>query len=484
MKHKLFFIIFLLLAAVGDAYGADDSKNLEINLEQPGTIYSLYWHDLTNPEYTSVSVAGTINQEDIAALNAASRKYALRELNLENATIVEDKLPDDAFSTYVDAPNSPQCQLTKIILPDNLSEIGDYAFENLAQLKSLKIPAALRKIGAYAFAGCTSLQSISLPEGLTELGMGCFKNCTSLKDVELPSSLLRINPYAFEGAGIEEIYLPEGITTLNRYAFKSASLKSIALPESCTEYNANVFDSNKQLRDIKLPQSMTIVPYGIFNNCTALQKIDLHEGIETVHSRAFNNCTSLTEINMPSTLLIVYTKAFYNFGGETVIFPENLIMMGCCAFLGSKPLKSIYSKNINAPGLNCDPFIGGGRSNSDYEVIGLYAPDPNIPVYIPRGSYYNYYSWQLWNYFNNFIEVDEFPSSGIDNPVTTDDEVKIYGNISGCLTLEGAEGIYEIYSTNGQKVNSGYCSGNLNISISSGLYLVRIGNTVKKVIVK
>lgn len=484
MKHKLFFIIFLLLAAVGDAYGADNSKNLEINLEQPGTIYSLYWHDLTNPEYTSVSVAGTINQEDIAALNAASRKYALRELNLENATIVEDKLPDDAFSTYVDAPNSPQSQLTKIILPDNLSEIGDYAFENLAQLKSLKLPAALRKIGAYAFAGCTSLQSISLPEGLTELGMGCFKNCTSLKDVELPSSLLRINPYAFEGAGIEEIYLPEGITTLNRYAFKSASLKSIALPESCTEYNANVFDSNKQLRDIKLPQSMTIVPYGIFNNCTALQKIDLHEGIETVHSRAFNNCTSLTEINMPSTLLIVYTKAFYNFGGETVIFPENLIMMGCSAFLGSKPLKSIYSKNINAPGLNCDPFIGGGRSNSDYEVIGLYAPDPNIPVYIPRGSYYNYYSWQLWNYFNNFIEVDEFPSSGIDNHVTTDDEVKIYGNISGCLTLEGAEGIYEIYSTNGQKVNSGYCSGNLNISIAPGLYLVRIGNTVKKVIVK
>lgn len=483
MRHKLSFIIFLLLAAVCDAYGADDSKNLEINLEQPGTIYSLYWHDLTNPEYTSVSVAGTINQEDIAALNAASRKYALRELNLENATIVEDKLPDDAFSIYVDAPNSPQCQLTKIILPDNLSEIGDYAFENLAQLKSLKLPATLRKIGAYAFAGCTSLQSISLPEGLTELGMGCFKNCTSLKDVELPSSLLRINPYAFEGAGIEEIYLPEGIKTLNRYAFKSASLKNIALPESCTEYNTNVFDSNRQLTDIKLPQSMTDVPCGMFNNCTALQKIDLHEGIETVHSRAFNNCTSLTEINMPSTLTYVMTKAFYNFGGEVLIFPKNIRAMGWNAFYGCKPLKSLYSKNMTPPALNCDPVIGGG-SGFPYELVGLNAPDPNIPVYIPRGSYYDYYGRQAWGYFTNIIEVDEFPSAGLSNSVTTDDKVKIHLNMSGELIIEGTEGIYEIYSTNGQKVNSGYCSGNLNISISSGLYLVRIGNTVKKVIVK
>ena len=74
-------------------------------------------------------------------------------------------------------------EITKVIIPDSIRKIGDYAFYNCTSLTSIVIPDSVTSIGSYAFYNCTSLTSITIPDSVTSIGYGAFYNCTSLKDV-------------------------------------------------------------------------------------------------------------------------------------------------------------------------------------------------------------------------------------------------------------------------------------------------------------
>lgn len=89
------------------------------------------------------------------------------------------------------------CEITTLNLPENLSEIGDYAFE-YAGLKSIKIPAGVKKIGVCAFSCNYYLENVIIEEGVEELGYGCFYDCPKLAEVVLPSSLSSVGVAAFD----------------------------------------------------------------------------------------------------------------------------------------------------------------------------------------------------------------------------------------------------------------------------------------------
>lgn len=74
-------------------------------------------------------------------------------------------------------------QLTTVILPDSLGEIGRSAFGECSSLRGIFIPQNVKRIGAGAFAGCTELEAICLHPGIETLGDGIFENCPSLKYV-------------------------------------------------------------------------------------------------------------------------------------------------------------------------------------------------------------------------------------------------------------------------------------------------------------
>lgn len=64
-------------------------------------------------------------------------------------------------------------ELSTVLLPNTLIEIGDHAFEDCINLKSLIIPNSVEKM-RQAFNGCNSLSSITVPSRLkTYLGLGC-----------------------------------------------------------------------------------------------------------------------------------------------------------------------------------------------------------------------------------------------------------------------------------------------------------------------
>jgi len=75
-------------------------------------------------------------------------------------------VPDEKTSNEEDDLKSDA--LTKIVLPDTVEEIGEFAFAGLENLQEIKMPKQLKQVGIYAFIACPSLTSINIPEGWTK----------------------------------------------------------------------------------------------------------------------------------------------------------------------------------------------------------------------------------------------------------------------------------------------------------------------------
>ena len=121
--------------------------------------------------------------------------------------------------------------LEEIELPSSLTEIGESAFAS-SPLKSIKLPSSLTEIGEYAFAS-SSLKSILIPEGVKNIGEGCFRSCRNLEEASLPSTLKKIPSECFgESFKLRKVTLTDGIKEIKGGAFRSTGIASIVIPAS------------------------------------------------------------------------------------------------------------------------------------------------------------------------------------------------------------------------------------------------------------
>ena len=79
--------------------------------------------------------------------------------------------------------------IKKIVLPEGIESIGDFAFCNCVNLLSVKTPTTCKTIGKYAFNGCSQLSEVELLEGLANIGECAFSYCLSLQSLIFPSTI-------------------------------------------------------------------------------------------------------------------------------------------------------------------------------------------------------------------------------------------------------------------------------------------------------
>lgn len=84
-----------------------------------------------------------------------------------------------------------------IILPSSVTEIGDHAFWECANVTDITFSKNLKTIGVAAFLNCDSLKTVNLPEGLKEIKQHAFWSCESLESVTIPESVEILGQSAF-----------------------------------------------------------------------------------------------------------------------------------------------------------------------------------------------------------------------------------------------------------------------------------------------
>ena len=243
--------------------------------------------------------------------------------------------------------------VTGVALPESLTAIGNYAFQNCTSLTGITLPEGVTTIGNSAFGGCTSLTGITLPESLTAIGGSAFYQCTSLTSVNIPASVISIGDYAFSNCtSLTEITLPDSVTTIGNNAFQYCrNLTEITLPESLTAIGDYAFQSCLSLTEITLPVGVTTIGDNAFQD-TGLTEITLPEGVTSIAKGTFSRCVNLKEINMPGVVSIdyYYTTGMWSYDDGAfsgcmslteITLPENLTSIGNYAFDKCRNLKKI-----------------------------------------------------------------------------------------------------------------------------------------------
>lgn len=155
--------------------------------------------------------------------------------------IVSVRFEDNSECTIIDQQAFAQHpEITSLILPHGLTEIGSNAFRDCSGLKVVKIPDTVTTMGIYAFQGCTALEDVTLPDSIKTIGSSAFRDCPNLTHVELPKDLTVITENLFE------MTIPDD----NPDLVIENSIESVVIPKSVVEIQAEAFLNCVKLKDI------------------------------------------------------------------------------------------------------------------------------------------------------------------------------------------------------------------------------------------
>ena len=151
--------------------------------------------------------------------------------------------------------------ITKLIVGQDLSGIGDYAFTGCTGLESITLQNGLDTIGNHAFERCVNLTAVNIDINamLTTIGASAFEDCRALFAFTMPLQVTKVGDKAFKGCtAMTNIELCGNgknvqLTTLGNDVFVDcSSLKTITFPDM---YRENDLD------------------LGMFEGCSSLQFI-------------------------------------------------------------------------------------------------------------------------------------------------------------------------------------------------------------------
>ena len=147
---------------------------------------------------------------------------------------------------------SYRVKVTDIVIGNEITSIGNYAFNGCTELTSISIPNSIQRIGIGAFMNC-ELTSVTIPNGVKTIEASAFQYCESMTSVTMADSVTTIGQYAFADCrNLKTIQLSNKLTLIDEYAFDgSSNVTDIYLkanPVSLTwnnDNNSDYFMENK-----------------------------------------------------------------------------------------------------------------------------------------------------------------------------------------------------------------------------------------------
>ena len=153
----------------------------EMTLEGNNGIYTI--PALAGDTWIRISGTRSFDEGDVIPADAISSVKAEDAVAFNELSVSGD-MGEEGFEAIRENFGSIETldlsQLANEVIPDG-------AFSGMENLSSVIIPETVTEIGAGAFAGCGNIETITLP-GVNSIGEGAFEGCTNLTSILIPAS--------------------------------------------------------------------------------------------------------------------------------------------------------------------------------------------------------------------------------------------------------------------------------------------------------
>ena len=353
--------------------------------------------DLSTCDYVE-STASFTNNKNIANVEFSRDDKLVSRLgpsmfsgciNLQTVTFNDtiNSIGDKIFSGCINFVGSRSNNTVRL---ENITRIGESAFEKCETLAGVKLSSDLESIASKTFTGCKKLLEIQIPKSVTYIGGSAFAEDTALAKVtfEEGSKLKTLGDNAFYNCAV--------LKSVN------VGAKENTLPEQVEETGVSVFQNCKSLPSFNINKALTYVAGSMFSGCTSLKTVAFEDGsvCNWIGPSAFSGCTSMNEIELPEYVKGICTKAFS--GCEKLskcIVPDGFEFLDGA---GNVDYKDIETTPGAEPYIGISEFTGsGGSAFAGCKVLSLAQKSreaelkpnqiliPELVTYIPIGTFSN-----------------------------------------------------------------------------------------------
>jgi len=332
-------------------------------------------------------------------------------------------------------------EIRDLVIPDDVTYIGDYAFRGCTNITSVTMGENVTKIGTSAFSGCKNCASFTIGENVTNIGSWAFQGCSALTSLtSLPRKVPSTSSNTFDNSIKDQtiLYVPSAaleaysskapwsdfydIVALNipkhqlAYYVDDALYKSFTLeegeyitPEPAPEKEGYTFSGWSEIPERMPKHDVTVTgSFTLTSEQLALDGIQYTLWVKekTAEIVGFDVTDGFTgQVSIPSTVTKDGTSFDVTRIGDSafskcenltsVTIPESISFIGESAFSGCM-LENIFVKNT-ATHLNERSF-----SPASYN---------HTMLYIPKDSWsYAVYHGDFWR----FINIRETVTSSVD----------------------------------------------------------------------
>lgn len=240
-----------------------------------------------------------------------------------------------------------QADVASVILPDSVTEIGDYGLCLAGyNVESITIPASVTSIGE---SGINAI--FDFGDSLT----------VKVENGSYAESYCRTNNLKYQNEqGVvyrgTEVYVPEEEEEFTDLGEDTIMTEDRFLYEIRSDDTIEITGYLGPLTDIIVPASIDGRPVRSIGeeafswahcNRTELESVVIPEGVTKIGVRAFWAVNTIREISLPSTITEIEDQAFtYCSGLTALVIPDGVTSLGEDVFLGSDKLTVVTGSNV------------------------------------------------------------------------------------------------------------------------------------------
>ena len=275
--------------------------------------------------------------------------------------------------------------ITKLVISDDITEIGNYAFYNTNISGEIRISDKVTRIGSYAFYDTKIAGTLSFPDGI-EIGTGAFQFCENLESVILPNGISSIKDNAFdECLNIKgSLTIPEGVKTIGYRAFcLSGFTEHLSIPDSVEEIGELAFAYAGFKGDLIIPESVRKIGASAFAYCKGFDgKVVIPSSVESINAGVFGYSSNIKMIvnNSDQEIILPQLSDDEWVSGENPAFKITTLANGTAIRKNSEVKSYVVYFNPN-----------GGNVSQDSKIVYYGSTYGKLPT--PTRTGYEFDGW-------------------------------------------------------------------------------------------